>query len=142
MVNLNLTTPGTFPIFWAYGGQEYEIASVSGLGCADTVYSTTYNGTAYVAYTPLTPLNSLTVIADYSSHTGIANIACSSLVTNAQYQAGNTTTGTSSDVVFLGMDLSTGTGIVEFMVFLAVVIIGVGILYKLAMWLFDGGKRR
>lgn len=141
MVNVTPSTPPTYPIEYTWGGNVYEIASLSGLGCADTVYSTTYNGTAYNTYAVLPPSEALQVIQAYEAQFGIGNIACSSLLQEANF-ATTGTSASSTSLSFLGMNLDSGVGIIEFLVFLAVLAIGIGVIVRVFEWALGKERRR
>ncbi len=140
MVNVTPSAPPTYPIEYTWGGNVYEIASLSGLGCADTVYSTTYNGTAYNTYAVLPPSEALQVIQAYEAQFGIGNIACNSLLQEASFATPSTSV--SSGFTVFGMNLTTGVGIGEFIVFLIAVVILMGLFVKALHWAFGDGRRR
>ena len=147
MVNVTPATPPAFPILYTWGGEVYQISSLSGLGCADTVYSTTattVNGTTtYTAYVVLPANQGVQVISAYEAQFGVPNIACSSYIQQADLLSGVSTSATSSNMV-LGYDISTIGGIFDLSVSLVAVlaVIGVGIWIVIKIAESAHGKRR
>jgi hypothetical protein len=147
MVNVTPATPPAFPILYTWGGEVYQISSLSGLGCADTVYSTTAtttNGTTtYTPYVVLPANQGLQVIEAYEAQFGVPNLACSSFIQQADLLNGVNTSASTSNMV-LGFDVSTIGGIFDLSVsvvaVLAVVGVGFWILMKIAAEVH--GKRR
>ena len=140
MVNVTPNTPPAFPILYTWNGETYEIASVSNLGCADTVYSTTFNGTAYNIYAVLPPAQAMQIIQLYEQQFGLGNIACNSLIQEAEYYSGATSGTTAptqpTDFVSLygGMALEAAFYILGFVVLVALAV-------KAYEWA-KGGRRR
>jgi hypothetical protein len=130
--NVTLGTAPSFPILYTWGGQEYEIASLSGLGCVDTVYSTTAtttNGTTtYSPYVVLPANQGLQVIEAYEAQFGVPSMACSSYIQQADLLNG-VNTQTSSGTSIFGFDVTTAGGFFDFAVFVIVIlgIVAVGI---------------
>ncbi|MEM3860294.1 MAG: hypothetical protein QW478_12990 [Candidatus Micrarchaeaceae archaeon] len=139
MVNVTPTTPPAFPILETMGGNVYEIASVSGLGCADTVYSTTYNGTAYNIYAVLPPQQALQVIQFYEGQFGLGNIACNSLLQEASYAV--PTAATTPSLNILGFNVLTFGGAVEFIIALLVIVALIGVGIKVVRWAVEEKRR-
>lgn len=147
MVNVTPATPPAFPILYTWGGEVYQISSLSGLGCADTVYSTTattVNGTTtYAPYVVLPANQGLQVITAYEAQFGVPNMACSSFIQQADLLNGVGTSTTVSNNV-LGFDLTTSGGVIDFSIFLLVM----GGIVVVALWLIRNaadsihGKRR
>jgi hypothetical protein len=140
MVNVTPTTPPAFPIIYTTNqGQVYEIASVSGLGCADTVYSMTYNGTAYNIYAVLPPNQALQVIEAYEYQFGLGNIACSSLIQEAEYYNGATPTSATS--INLSSLINMYGGMIAELFFWVLIIV---VLIGASKWIYDKfeGRRR
>ncbi|MEM3264553.1 MAG: hypothetical protein QXH07_01190 [Thermoplasmata archaeon] len=92
MVNVTPATPPVFPILYTWGGEVYQISSLSGLGCADTVYSTTastVNGTTtYTPYVVLPANQGMQVIEAYEAQFSVPNMACSSYIQQAELLSG------------------------------------------------------
>ncbi len=149
MVNVTPATPPAFPILYTWGGEVYQISSLSGLGCADTVYSTTAtttNGTTtYAPYVVLPANQGLQVIEAYEAQFGVPNLACSSYIQQADLLNGVSTSAPSSGMNFLGFDLTTAGGLFDFALFVVVIfaVVGVGlwIVVKVADSM-HGGRRR
>ena len=147
MVNVTPATPPAFPILYTWGGEVYQISSLSGLGCADTVYSTTAtttNGTTtYAPYVVLPANQGLQVITAYEAQFGVPNMACSSYIQQADLLSGVSTSAATSNMV-LGFDVSTIGGIfdlsISIVAVLAVVGVGIWIVTKIAESVH--GKRR
>lgn len=147
MVNVTPATPPAFPILYTWGGEVYQISSLSGLGCADTVYSTTattVNGTTtYTPYVVLPANQGLQVITAYEAQFGVPNLACSSFIQQADLLNG-VSSGASTSNMVLGFDISTMGGMLELgistVALLAVFGIGVWIVVKIADSVH--GKRR
>ena len=147
MVNVTPATPPSFPILYTWGGEVYQISSLSGLGCADTVYSTTattVNGTTtYAPYVVLPANQGLQVIEAYEAQFGVPNLACSSFIQQADLLNGVGTSQAQANMV-LGYDISTIGGLfdlsVSIVAVLAVVGVGIWIIMKIAESVH--GKRR
>ncbi len=139
MVNVTPATPPAFPILYTWGGEVYQISSLSGLGCADTVYSTTAtttNGTTtYTPYVVLPANQGLQVIEAYEAQFGVPNLACSSFIQQADLLNGVSTSTSTSNMV-LGYDVSTIGGIFDLSVsavaVIAVFAIGIWLIVKIA----------
>ena len=148
MVNVTPATPPAFPILYTWGGEVYQISSLSGLGCADTVYSTTAtttNGTtSYSPYVVLPANQGLQVIEAYESQFGVPNLACSSYIQQADLLNGVSTSSASSGMTIFGFDLTTAGGVFDFVIFLVVIlgVVGVGlwILVKIGESLHRGRR--
>jgi hypothetical protein len=145
MVNVTPATPPTFPILFTWGGQVYEIASLSGLGCADTVYSTTattVNGTTtYSPYVVLPANQGLQVIEAYEAQFGVPNMACSSYIQQANLLSG-VSANTSSGTTIFGFDLSTAGGFFDFAIFIIVILGIVGVAIWILGKIGDSMQRR
>lgn len=147
MVNVTPATAPTFPILYTWGGQVYEIASLSGLGCADTVYSTTAvtnNGTTtYNPYVVLPANQALQIIEAYEAQFGVPNMACSSLIQQAELLSGASSSASASTTV-LGYNLATVGGIVDFGIFLVVLFVIIAVIAWSARKAMDElfGRRR
>ena len=148
MVNVTPATPPAFPILYTWGGEVYQISSLSGLGCADTVYSTTAtttNGTTtYSPYVVLPANQGLHIIEAYEAQFGVPNLACSSYIQQADLLNGVSTASASSGMTIFGFDLTTAGGAFDFVVFLVVIlgVVGVGlwILVKIGESLHRGRR--
>lgn len=109
MVNVTPSTPPALPIQYTTNyGQVFILSGVQGFGCVDTVYSTTYNGTAYLQYTVLPADQALAVVQQYAYQFGYPAIACNSLIQNANLISSSTVR--SQDLVVLGIDFGAGAG--------------------------------
>ena len=93
MVNVTPATASSFPITYTWDGQVYNLAAVQGFGCVDTVYSTTYNGSAYLNYVVLPANQGLVVVDAYEAQFAIPNLACNSLITQSNLLNGTSTSG-------------------------------------------------
>lgn len=147
VVNVTPAAPQTFPFLETWNGQVYQIASLSGLGCADTVYSTTastVNGTTtYTPYVVLPANQGLQVIEAYETQFALPNMACSSYIQQADLLTGVSTSTTTSNMV-LGFDINTSAGLFYAVLFGLVLVamgaIGIWIIVKIADSVH--GKRR
>jgi hypothetical protein len=147
MVNVTPATPPAFPILYTWGGEVYQISSLSGLGCADTVYSTTattVNGTTtYAPYVVLPADQGLQVITAYEAQFGVPNMACSSYIQQADLLNGVSTSTTASNTI-MGFNINTFGGLFDLslsiVALLAVFGVGIWIILKIADSMH--GKRR
>jgi hypothetical protein len=134
MVNVTPATPPAFPILYTWGGEVYQISSLSGLGCADTVYSTTAtttNGTTtYSPYVVLPANQGLQVIEAYEAQFGVPNLACSSYIQQADLLNGVSSSATNNNMV-LGFDINTAGGLFD----LAVTIVAVLAVFGIGVWI-------
>jgi len=131
MVNVTPNTPPQLPILYNWNnGQVYELAGLQGFGCVDTVYSTTattVNGTTtHSTYSVLPANQGLQIVEAYEAQFGVANLTCSDYVQQAMlYDQSSMPSSASSSSTFLGMNLDSVGGWVEFGIF---IIVGLAII--------------
>ncbi|MHB1764760.1 MAG: hypothetical protein ACYCS1_04375 [Gammaproteobacteria bacterium] len=128
MVNVTPATAPSFPITYTWDGQVYNLASVQGFGCVDTVYSTTYNGSSYNNYVVLPANQALVIVDAYEAQFAVPNLACNSLITQADLLNG---TSTSSSMTFGPFAFDTPWDIIVSLVEIAVIVVVAVFLLRL-----------
>jgi hypothetical protein len=131
MVNVIPVDPPVFPILYTWNVEENLIDSLSGLGCIDTVYSTTNRKKKT---TREFDFENNIHVSTYEKHCSVPNTACSSYIQQADLISGITTN--TNNLVAFGYDLNLGSGIFFFGIFilalLGIVVVGVWLLMKIA----------
>ncbi len=134
MVNVTSTTPAVFPILYTWGGEESLINSLSGLGCVDTVYSTTAITANRKRNTPHSlDIDNMPHVTAHENRCSVPNTACSSYILHTNLFDG--ASACQSNVV-LGYGVSMMGGLFDpslsFVALLAVVaVVGIWIVKKM-----------
>lgn len=144
MVNVTPATAPAFPITYTWNGEVYNLASVEGFGCVDTVYSTTYTNGTYNNYVVLPADQAMVVVEAYEAQFAQPNLACSSLITQANELSGS---ATSSSLSVGPFQFDTPLNIIISLIEITVIVVIAVFLIRLLvdgvadLWEGMGGRR-
>ena len=145
MVNVTPSAPQVYPILYTWNNNAYIISNLSGLGCADTVYSTqatTVNGTTtYAKYVVLPATSALNILDAYQTQFAVPSLACSSLLQQAASLTPPTNGNTGGIDVF-GINVASIGGFIELMAFGLGIVLILGIFKRLIEWIGFTERRR